>query len=164
MKECRGFTLIELMIVVAVIGILAAVAMPMLTEYRNKAFNAAALSDVRNLLSFETGFVIEYGEFAPITASDNVNGSISATITLQGYSGTALFEMNAVSQNNILICKTSADNIYGIAAGKHQGGTMIIANDMDQPGLMKKNHLGDYDETDLPDSTADNDLSSWVAY
>ncbi|MBU1149477.1 MAG: prepilin-type N-terminal cleavage/methylation domain-containing protein, partial [Proteobacteria bacterium] len=48
-RNKRGFTLIELMIVIAIIGILAAIAIPNFIAYRNKAFCSSVESDANNI-------------------------------------------------------------------------------------------------------------------
>ena len=58
-KSEKGFTLIELLIVVAIIGILAAIAIPQFSSYRQKAYNSAATSDIKNL---KTGMEAYYAD------------------------------------------------------------------------------------------------------
>ena len=58
-----GFTLIELMIVVAVISLLSAIAVPSYNNYRKRVFVVKTMTDIKG---FEKGFIhasIEYGEF-----------------------------------------------------------------------------------------------------
>lgn len=50
-RNQKGFTLIELMIVIAIIGILAAIAIPNFIAYRNKSFCSGAESDANAVLA-----------------------------------------------------------------------------------------------------------------
>ncbi len=49
LKNCGGFTLIEVIIVIAIIGILTAIAIPQYTAYRDKARIALVRTDLRNI-------------------------------------------------------------------------------------------------------------------
>ncbi len=59
MKDQKGFTLIELMIVIAIIGILAAIAIPQFSAYRRRSYNAAAQSDLRNAATAQEAYYVD---------------------------------------------------------------------------------------------------------
>ncbi len=63
-KDEKGFTLIELMIVIAIIGILAAIAIPQFSAYRTKSYNSAAQSDVRNLATAQEAYYVDNSTYA----------------------------------------------------------------------------------------------------
>ncbi len=82
-NNAKGFTLIELMIVIAIIGILAAIAIPNFISYRDKAYCSSAETDVDSVM----GAIADY--FA-----DPDNMSVTATSPGMPVSGTDLSNNN----------------------------------------------------------------------
>ena len=77
-KIHQGFTLIELMIVVAIIGILAAVAIPAYTDYTARAQVSEAVAILGGLKTPVAEFVANKG-YAPSTGT--LNNDLGATVT-----------------------------------------------------------------------------------
>ena len=74
-KNERGFTLIELMIVIAIIGILAAIAIPQFSAYRIRAFNAAATADLRNAATAQEAYFVDEQAYCAVGAIGTLTGA-----------------------------------------------------------------------------------------
>ena len=85
-KDEKGFTLIELMIVIAIIGILAAIAIPQFSAYRARAFNGAAMSDLRNAATAQEAYFVDNQTYGTHTnlGSDLIKTSENVTLTANG--------------------------------------------------------------------------------
>jgi type IV pilus assembly protein PilA len=66
-KKNEGFTLIELMIVIAIIGILAAIAIPQFAAYRARSYDSAAQADLRNAATAQEAYFVDFSTYADST-------------------------------------------------------------------------------------------------
>lgn len=95
MTSRRGFTLIEILIVVVIIGILAAMAIPKFANSKDRAVIAQMKSDLRNLATAEEAFFYDSSKYTTNFAlMNNYEPSVGVTVTVaeataQGWSASA---------------------------------------------------------------------------
>ena len=78
-KAQKGFTLIELMIVVAIIGILAAIAIPNFLRFQLKSKSSEGKVNIAAIRTAEESYLAEFGVYVPTLALNPATGVPGAT-------------------------------------------------------------------------------------
>ncbi|MGV8894430.1 MAG: type IV pilin protein [Burkholderiaceae bacterium] len=93
-RSSSGFTLIELMIVVAIVAILASIAMPSYTRYVARAKQADARTQLLQVAQFMQRFYAANDSFKKDRAGNAVTGKVPANLKQSPASGTAIYTLS----------------------------------------------------------------------
>jgi type IV pilus assembly protein PilA len=123
-KIQQGFTLIELMIVVAIVGILAAVALPAYQDYTKRAHVSEGLGLAQALMTASIEYYSDHGEWPKSVTQAGLGGTISGNavtkVEVSDSDGTITITFNTKVKNNgtvTLTPDTSGGSIKWTCAG-----------------------------------------------
>lgn len=117
--------MIELLVVVAIIGILAAIAIPQFSSYRQRGYNAIAMQDLRNGITAQEAVYVESDSYISCA------NALACETSLAGFRATLV---NGASQMTTFEFTGGANSFSGTAA--HSAGNETYTYDSTVSGSI----------------------------
>jgi len=136
-NDDRGFTMIELLVVVVIIGVLVAIAVPVYLNYRKGAANKSAASDVRGAITAIEQYYTDNGNQYP---ADAVSASNGADLVFAAAAGGTAQTAKASPGNKLQIDSTNSAtgvSFYYLCAQNVDGQDIYVYNSQ-TGGSVKK--------------------------
>lgn len=142
LKRQDGFTLVELMVVVAIIGLLSAVAIPNFKKYQAKAKVSEAKLQLSALYMAETSFFSDFNTFAQClrymgydpsleanTRYYSIGWSAGTAVPAAAYTAASNAGMNTVAGTGCSATATAAEGLQ-YPAGRGAGASISVVGDL----------------------------------
>ncbi|MCC7329063.1 MAG: type IV pilin protein [Gammaproteobacteria bacterium] len=137
----RGYTLMELMVVVTIVGILAAVAVPSYRQYTMRAKRADATTALLRLAAMQERFYIQHNSYASTDLMDDAPpAGLGIPGTERGYYSLA------IDSNDLTTGYTATATV--VAGGEQADDTDCAAFSVNAQGLRSAADSGGGDNTD----------------
>lgn len=120
-KTIRGFTIVELLIVIVVIAILAAISIVAYNGIQNRANDSTVQSDLRNIGSKILQFSTINGTL-PATSTELTSLGMKASVSAYGH-----HYVPASVEYNMAYCRFSSTGVFGVIAASKSGSVFVFS-------------------------------------
>jgi prepilin-type N-terminal cleavage/methylation domain-containing protein len=98
-NSARGFTLIEILVVIGIISILAAIALLQYDSYRKRGYISAIKSDLRNAGTAEEAYFVEHKVFTASLANLDLSQSANVSLSIAVAGGGTSYTISGTHTN-----------------------------------------------------------------
>lgn len=126
-EKDQGFTLVELLVVIIIIGILSAIAIPVFMNQRKKAVDSGIKSDLRTIANEMETYYIDYQVYA---------GSAAKNVATIGTATTSTVTVNASDDDTVFTITGGANDFVVTGTNSTKGTGDTYTYDSDAGGLQ----------------------------
>lgn len=133
MKKNKGFTLIELMIVLAIIAVIAAVAIPLYDAYKRRAIRAEAEEELMNIATIQEDYFNSYRRYTITEAELREFYGAKAGAVAEGYGAHFQIDLQGTTAAYVAVAYVCFNKAGSACASGSEDMTCTISAGQESP-------------------------------